>query len=87
MNIQRDVLSLAFNVVPGNLQFLFALIIPAVKEMNKLLLLKIVRKMTGKDDERANVTLDIRLSIHYEFFVAIRMDGAENFTVISILIG
>ena len=86
MNIQRDILSLAFIAVPGNLQFLFAMIIPAVKEMNKLMLLKIVTKMAGKDDERANVTLDIRLSIHYEFFVAIRMDGAENFTLISILL-
>ena len=86
MNIQKELLSLTFNAIPGNLQFLFALFIPAIKELNKIVLSKLLTKMAGKDDVKSQALMDIRLSIHYEFFVAIKMDGAENLTVACILL-
>ena len=64
VNIQRDVLSFAFKKIPPEIQFIFAVLIPSVKEANKRILMKLVTKMAGKDDDRANVLLGIRLNIH-----------------------
>ena len=85
MNLQRDVLSFAFTAIPAELQFIFAVLIPMVKEMNKRLLLKLVLKIVGKEDTMANAFLSVRLNIHYALFVAIRMNGAEVQTVISVI--
>lgn len=85
MNLQRDVLSFAFKAIPGQLQFIFALLIPTFKEMNKRILLKLVLKIVGKEDTMANVFLSVRLNIFFALFVAIRMNGAEVRTVISVV--
>ena len=37
INLQRDVLTFAFKAIPGELQFIFALLIPTIKEINKIL--------------------------------------------------
>ena len=85
MNLQRDVLSFAFKAISGELQFIFALLIPAIKEINKRVLLKLVLNIVGKEDMMANIFLSIRLNIHYALFVAIRMNGAEVRTVVSVI--
>ena len=86
VNIQRDALSFGFKAISGELQFIFALLIPAVKEMNKNILGRLIWRIVGKEDELANAFVSVRLNIHYALFVAIRMNGAEELTVFSILI-
>ena len=86
INLQREALSFGFKAISREFQFIFALLIPAVKEMNKRLLGKLIRRTVGEEDEKANVLVSIRLNIHYALFVAIRMNGAEEQTVLSILI-
>ena len=85
MHIQKDVLSFGFTIA-GHFQFLFALLIPAVKAMNKRILRKMVTKMAGINDQDANVVMSFRLSLHYALFVAVRMSGAEIPTIVSVLI-
>ena len=86
MNVQKDLLSFAFKAIPRRFQFLFAVIIPTAKKFNKWILFNIMSEVIGKDDDTTNVLLGVRLNIHYALFVAIRMDGAETNTIISILI-
>ena len=85
INFQRDILSFGFKAISGELQFIFALLIPVVKEMNKRILGRLVMRIVEKEDETANVLVSVRLNIHYALFVAIRMNGAEVRTVFFIL--
>ena len=48
--------------------------------------MKLVSEMVGKDDETAEILMGVRVNIHYALFVAIRMDGAENLTILSVVI-
>ena len=86
MNFQKDVLSIGFKTITGHPQCLFALLIPLAKEMNKRILKKVVAKMVGNDNKMANVLLGVRLNIHYALFVAIRMNGAEDLTIASVVL-
>ena len=76
MNIQRDILTFLFKNITKEFQFLVAITIPAVKEMNKKVLVGLVKKMSGGNDDMSNVVLGIRLNIHYALFIAIRLTGA-----------
>ena len=86
IHFQKDVLSIIFKKLPSNFQFVIAFIIPLLREGNKRFLSKLVRTMAGKEDERANVWMSISLNIHYALFITIKLAGAENITVFSIMI-
>ena len=86
INLQREMLSFVFKRISSKLQFLIALLIPATKEMNKRILLKLVSKMVRKDDEVANILLSVRINIHYSLLIAIRLNGAETLTVIGMIV-
>ena len=85
ISFQTDLLSFGFKIITGYTQCLFALLIPLVKEMNKKILVKLMTKLVGNNDEKANVLLSGRLNIHFALFVAIRMNGAEDFTIASVV--
>ena len=61
------------------------MIILSAKELNKRILFNIMSDVIAEDEGEINVLLGVYLNIHYAFFVAIRMDGAETSTIISIL--
>ena len=86
MAFQSDVLAFGFKAITGSPQCLFALMIPLARAMNKKILMKFVAKMVGNNDEMANVFHEARVNIIYALFVAIRMNGAENLTVVSIIL-
>ena len=86
MHIQKEVLSVAFTAISADFQFLFALLIPAAKEMNKIVLSKLMWKMIGREHNMANVLLGVFVNTHYALFVATRMVGAETQTVLSIIL-
>ena len=85
IQLQKDVLSIIFNKLPTNFQFVVAFIIPLARESNKRVLSQFVEAMAGKEDERANVWMCITINIHYALFITIRLAGAENITVFSIM--
>ena len=86
MQVQKDLITVAFKHIPENLQFLFALLIPLLRSGNKFVLSKLVNKMSGNEDELANVVLGININVHYAFLVAVRFAGAEPETVIAIML-
>ena len=85
MNIQRIILSIVFKNISIHLQWMFSILVPSLREMNKRVLSKLVHKMAGKDDERANVLLGMNVNVHYALFVAISLSGAEFSTVICMV--
>ena len=86
IHFQKDVLSIIFNKLPANFQFVIAFIIPIFREGNKRILSRFVQSMAGKEDERAYVWMCISLNIHYALFITIKLAGAGNVAVLSILI-
>ena len=86
MTLQTDFLTFGFEVITGYPQILFAILIPTVKALNGKVLMKLVSEMVGKDDEMATILMGVRLNIHFALFVAIRMNGAENLTIASVII-
>ena len=86
MSFQNDFLAFGFEAITGYPQILFAILIPTVKALNKRVLMKLVSEMVGKDDEIAEILMGVRINIHYALFVAIKMDGAENLTILGVVI-
>ena len=82
MNIQRDVISMVFKIIPAYIQWIFAVLVPALREMNRRVLSKLVDKMIGCDDEMANVLLNMNVNVFYAFFVAVRLSSSEIATVV-----
>ena len=85
MNIQRVVLTIVFKNISIYVQWIFALMIPCLREGNKRLLCRLVHKMAGSDDERANVLVGINVNVYYALFSAINLSGGEIATVISMV--
>ena len=86
VDVQRDLLSFAFQATSGYNQLMFAILIPAIKEFNKRILIKIISKLPENGDNWINVLLVTRLNINFALFIAIRMNGAERLTVVGILL-
>ena len=84
IHFQKDVLSIIFNKLPTNFQFVIALIIPIFREGNKRILWKFVKSMAGKEHERAKVWITICVNIHYALFITIKMAGSGTITVLSV---
>lgn len=85
IHFQKDALSLVFKSLSTHFQFIITFIIVLLKEGNKRILLKLVKEMAGQDDERANVWVSISLGTHYALFITIKLAGAEDFTIFSII--
>lgn len=85
MGIQKDVLSFAFKKMARNFQWIFALMLPVIRNGNKRILSRVVNEIAGHGDERSNFYVGLCVNTHYAFFVAIRLAGAETSAVLSIL--
>ena len=85
MAVQKDLLTIIFNHISGNLQWLCAFLIPFLRSGNKCVLSMLVQKMSG-NDETANVVLGININVHYAFLIAVRFAGAETETIMSIVV-
>ena len=67
-------------------QCTIAILIQLFKRLAKVALSKIMNKMVGTENERANVLLGVSINITYGLFVATRLAGARISTVISLVI-
>ena len=86
MNLQKDAITIAFKNVPNYLQWIFAFLIPVLRNCNKSLLSRLVSKMSGDEDEMANIVLGISVNVHYAFLISVRFAGADMSTVISLMV-
>ena len=78
----REKTAILFQVIPSNLQWLIAFIIPILKYCEKLSKSKLITKMTGGTEEASNVWLAISINVYYANFVALRIFNAEPLTVV-----
>ena len=68
----------------SDLQWIIAILLPIFKECFKFSLAKVMHKLVGKNNEKANVALGIRVNVSFGVFVATRLPGARSITVICI---
>ena len=50
IDIQRDIITILFEELGSEYQWIFAFILPLIRELNILLLNKILKKMASMDD-------------------------------------
>ena len=82
--VGRVILSKIFESLENTeAQFIMALVIPICKICTKSILSKLMLRITGTDNERANVLLAVTVNYFYSLFVAIKLVGARTTTVIS----
>ena len=82
MHTQKDILTFIFANKSIYIEWMFAIILPCLKEANKRILTKLVHKMAGADDEASNVLLGIIINVHYSLFIAIRLSGSQIPTIV-----
>ena len=82
MHIQKDILTFIFANRSIYLEWMFAIMLPCVKEGNKRILTKQVQRMAGGDNEASNVLLGIIINVHYSLFIATRLSGSQIPTII-----
>ena len=86
MNLQRDILTIVFKHRSAYMEWIFAFVIPCVRELNRKVLTKLVHRMAGSEDEPSTVLLGLTVNVHYALFIAIRLTGFHFTTVISMVI-
>ena len=79
--IVKEILSSLFINPPGGFQFLIPFLIVGWRELDKRVILKVVKKMMGELNEGAAALIAISIGSDYSFFIAIRLVGAELATV------
>ena len=81
----NESLSIIFTKLKNSdLQCMIAILIPVFKRLAKSVLSKVVKKLVGTENARANVLLGVSTNITYGLFVATRLAGARNSTIICI---
>ena len=84
-SFQSDGLSLIFENVLTELQWIIAFLIPLFREINCRIFRKLLNKIIGRYDEKAHVTMNTTIDSTYVLFIAIRLSSANDITVYSIL--
>ena len=85
IDYQNQGLSTLFGVLPSNLQWTMAIIIPSFRSMNLWILTKISRNIKEDDNAMADICTHIIVLSIYGFFVAIMLASANATTVYSII--
>ena len=83
MHIQKDIITFIFANRSIYIEWMFAIVLPCIKEGNKRILTKQVQRMAGGDNEASNVLLGVIINVHYSLFVAVRLTGSQIPTIIS----
>ena len=71
----------------SDLQWIMAILLPTTKESTKLVLSKVMYRIVGTNNEKANVALIIRVNVAFGVFVSTRLPGARSTTVTCIAAG
>ena len=84
--ILREFYSFLFTNAPYGFQFLVPFLVAGVRELDKKLRSKIVKKMILVQDEAAIALFAVNVCSEYSFFIAIRLVGASFATVCSTVV-
>ena len=85
IEFQNNGLSIIFEVLPTNLQWIMAILIPSFRKFNTWIVTKITHLIVGPDDDMANFTVASSITSIYILFIAIQLSSATKATVYSIL--
>ena len=86
IHLQLNVLLSIFQMLPVNLQWLMAILIPSFRLLDEWLLSKVVYKMAGDDCDNAKVLLSTAVLMKFGLYVAILLASASDLTVWCILV-
>ena len=86
IQVQLTVLSQIFRMLPVNLQWIMAILIPSSRLLDECLLSKIVLRMAEDGRDTAEVLLNTAVLMKFGLYVAILLASANEFTVWCILI-
>lgn len=78
-------LGVVYKNIPLSLQWLIALIIPGLRAANGWILTQFVTRMSGHNNEMANVVVTTSVSNSYALYITIQLISATNVTVYCIL--
>ena len=81
----KEGISFLFKSLPSYLQWIVAFLIPLSKHFEKLSLSKLVKRMSGRQDEASSVLLGLAVNVNYSSFVAVKLPGAEIMTVCFVI--
>ena len=84
-SFQSDGLSMIFENVLSELQWIIAFLIPLFREINYRIFRMLLHKIIRGYDERAHVTMNTTINSTYVLFIAIRLSSANDITVYCIL--
>ena len=73
-------ISFLFIVLPRYMQWIVALVIPLLKQLEIMVQSKVVNKMTGGQEEASKVFLALDINPNFSFFIATRLPNAEIIT-------
>ena len=83
--IPFEVLSYLFVNLSSELQFIFAFVLAAQRELDSWVRTRLVHKMTRDKDEDAMALNTINVSTNYAYYIAIRFVDAELSTVVCVI--
>ena len=85
IEFQNNGLSIVFEVLPLNLQWIMAILIPFFRKMNTWIVNKFTQRIVGPGNEMANFTVASSITSIYILFIAIQLSSATKVTIYSIL--
>ena len=85
ITIQKMSLSILFETLPEDFQFLMSIFVPICRFVDSLILSKLVTKISGNHNQLANIFLNVSIYMDFAVFVAVMLASANNATVYSIL--
>ena len=87
ITIQNEfVLAFAFEKFPAEFQWIIAFVLPLARLLNKQVITKIIFRMVGSQNAKANALGSFTLSVQYALFIAIRLVGAEKTTAYCLMV-
>ena len=85
ITIQKMSLSILFETLPEDFQFLMSIFVPICRFVDSLILSKLVTKISGNHNQLANIFLNVSIYMDFAVFVAVMLASANDITVYSIL--
>ena len=87
LTTQISILTTIFDMLEStDLQCIMAIIIPASKMCNSRLFSRIVHKISGMDNEKANVAITVKVNVIFGTIVATKLVAARNSTFIGMIV-
>lgn len=86
-DIQKDLVTIGFKKITPEYQWLFAFILPLYRELNILMLSKILRKMGDLDDMETRVYTTVLMNVRHAMYISIQLGTSASITTGYCILG